>query len=268
MTHALQYQYRDIDGLATERRGNWDGMRALLDVLEGDAVYTETLVLGFSTRSTYREPVCFEIPAPIRPGTPYVVERELDTWYEDGVCFIAAVRDKLTRGITGVYEDLPTTTEQILHPDKYLAGETARPVFLNNLAGDLGDGWELVGNANFGEFGLQNILLAGTPEQRVEVQAAAAGWGGDAFNFYAGDAGAQLLHLETRWDAGAEAQEFFTALVASIVARGGEAPEEGISRYRASLGEVIWSTTVASDRVTLLVSTDPAAIEAAAASVE
>jgi hypothetical protein len=269
LTHALQYQYRDIDGIATERSGDWDGMTALLDVLEGDAVYTETLVLGFSTRSTYREPVCFEIPAPIRPGTPNVVERELDTWYEDGVCFIAAVRDKLTRGITGVFEELPTTTEQILHPDKYLSGELARPVFLTTLSTDLGGTWELKGRANFGEFGVQNILLTGLPNDREQVQQAAAGWGGDSFFFYGNDDGAQLLHLETRWDSQTDAREFFETLVASIVARGGgEGLAEGASRYRAAIGDVIWSTTVASDRVTLLVSTDPQAIETAAQTVE
>lgn len=268
LTHALQYQYRDIDGLARERSGDWDATTALLDVLEGDAVYTETLVLGFSTRSTYREPICFEIPAPIRAGTPYVVERELDTWYEDGVCFIAAVRDELTRGITGVFEDLPTTTEQILHPGKYLAGETARPVFLNSLTESLGPGWEQKGRANFGEFGLQNILLTGLAADRARVQEAAAGWGGDSFFLYANDDGDRLLHLETRWDGQTDAREFFDALVASIVNRGGEAPEEGATRYRAAIDGVTWSTTVASDRVTLLVSTNPEAIEAVAALVE
>jgi hypothetical protein len=269
LTHALQYQYLDIDGVARARAGNWDATTALLDVLEGDAVYTETLVLGYSTRSTYREPVCFQIPAPMRPGTPYVVERELDTWYEDGLCFVAAVRDKVIRGITGVFEDLPTTTEQILHPEKYLSGESARPVFLNSLSNALGPDWEEKGGSTFGEFGLQNILLTGLTDDRERVQKAAAGWGGDAFNMYANDSGGRLLHLESRWDSQLDAREFFDALVASIVNRGGgEGPAEGADRYRATIGDVTWSATVTSDRVTLLVSTDPAAIDAAAVSVE
>jgi hypothetical protein len=269
LTHALQYQYLDIDKVARERSGDWDATTALLDVLEGDAVYTETLVLGYSTRSTYREPVCFQIPAPMRPGTPYVVERELDTWYEDGLCFVAAVRDKVIRGITGVFEDLPTTTEQILHPEKYLAGESARPVFLNSLSNDLGPGWTEKGGSTFGEFGLQNVLLPGLTDDRPRVQEAAAGWGGDAFNMYANDSGGRLLHLETRWDTPEDAREFFDALVASIVNRGGgEGPAEGADRYRTTIGDVTWSTTVARDRVTLLVSTDPAALETAAVSVE
>jgi hypothetical protein len=270
LTHALQYQYRDIDGLVTERAGNWDATNALLDVLEGDAVYTETLVLGFSTRSTYREPVCFEIPAPQRANTPYVVERELDTWYEDGLCFVAAVRDKLTRGITGVFEDLPGTTEQILHPDKYLAGEGARPVFLNALSDTLGPGWQQQGRGSFGEFGLQNILLTGLADDRERVWDAAAGWGGDSFFFYQAYNGDQLLHLEIRWDTEPDAREFYDALVDSLVNRGGDPlPEdETTDHYRTVINDTTWSTTVAADRVTLLVSTNPAAIEAAAPLVE
>ncbi len=269
LTHALQFQYRDIDGLMRERAGDWDATTALLDVLEGDAVHTETLVLGFSTRSTYRQPVCFQVPAAQRANTPYVVERELDTWYEDGLCFIAAVRDELTRGITGVFEDPPTTTEQILHPEKYLAGEGARPVALDPLAEDLGAGWDEMGGANFGEFGLQNVLLTGLSHDRATVEDAATGWGGDAFSFYQHEAGAQLLHLETRWDSSADAREFYAALVVSMAGLSGEAGPEGNSlRYRTAIGEVTWSAARAGDRVTLLVSTDPVALESAAAIVE
>lgn len=269
LTHALQYQYRDIDGIVSDRVGNWDSTRALLTVLEGDAVFTETLVLGFSTRSAcVRQPVCFEIPPP-RSASPYVIERELDSWYEDGVCFVSAVRDKLTRGITGILEDLPTTTEQILHPDKYLAGEEARPVFLNSLVESLGPGWEQKGRANLGEFGLQNLLLTGLPDNPDFVQAAAAGWGGDSFFFYQHEDGAKLLHLETRWDSGAQAIEFYSALVQAMVNLSGDDPPDGTAtRYRTEINGVIWSTTVASDRVTLLVSPDEDAIANAATTVE
>ena len=269
LTHALQYQYRDIDNLVRERAGNWDASRALLTVLEGDAVYTETQVLGFSTRSTcVREPACFQIPA-ARGASPYVVERELDTWYEDGFCFIQVVHGQLTRGITGIFEDLPTTTEQILHPEKYLEGEAARPVFLNSLIDDLGPGWEQMGRGNFGEFGLQNLLLTGLAGDPTLVQDAAAGWGGDSFFFYQDVEGEQLLHLETRWDTGDEARQFYDALVACMAALAEtDGPEDGAALYRTAIGDITWSTTVASDRVTLLVATDASALESAATMVE
>jgi hypothetical protein len=269
LTHALQYQYRDVDGLVRERTGNWDETRALLTVLEGDAVFTETAVLGFSTRSScVREPRCFEIP-PARSAQPYVIERELDTWYEDGFCFIQAVEGQVTRGITGIFEDPPTSTEQILHPEKYLAGEEPRPVFLNSLLEAIGPGWEQKGRSSFGEFGLQNLLLLGLSDDPEQVQKAAAGWGGDSFYFYQDEEGEQLLHIETRWDSGAEAFEFYASLVQAIQnLSDDDAPSEGAVRYRAEIGDVTWSTTYASDRVTLLVSTSRDAVEAAATMVE
>ncbi|HWC30503.1 MAG TPA: hypothetical protein VG845_10525 [Dehalococcoidia bacterium] len=266
ITHALQYQYRDIDAIARQRANDWDGTTALLDVLEGDAVHTENLVLGFSTRSTYRQPVCFTIPPPQRPGTAYAIERELDTWYEDGLCFVQAVSGRVLRGINGVFEDLPTTTEQILHPEKYLAGEDAQFVVMRGI--DIGPGWQQLGRANFGEFGLQNLLLLGLLSDRPGVQAAAAGWGGDGFALY-GNGDARLLYAETLWDSTEEATEFFNGLVTSLANRGsGQLPPQSPQSYTIALGGVTWRVYLNGDRVTFLVSTDAAAAESAAMTVE
>jgi hypothetical protein len=266
LTHALQYQYRDIDGIARQRENDWDATMALLDVLEGDAVNTEILVLGFSTRSTYRQPVCFAIPAPQRPGTAFAIERELDTWYEDGLCFVQTVREQVLRGVNGIFEDLPTTTEQILHPEKYLAGEDAKAVNLRSIA--LGAGWEIEGRANLGEFNLQNVLLLGLGGDRPGVQAAAAGWGGDTFALY-GKGEARLFYAESVWDAPEEAGEFFNALVTSLANRGsGQLPPVSPESYSIALGGVTWRVYSNGDRVTLIVSTDAGIAEAAAQSVE
>jgi hypothetical protein len=266
LTHALQYQYRDIDAIARERADDWDGTTALLDVLEGDAVNTEIQVLGFSTRSTYRQPVCFTIPAPQRPGTSVAIERELDTWYEDGLCFIQAVAPQVLRGVNGVFEDLPTTTEQILHPEKYLAGEDARVVNLRQVV--IGTGWHELGHANLGEFGLQNLLLLGLLSDRPSVQAAAAGWGGDAFVLH-GNGEQRLFYAETVWDAPEEAREFFDAMVTSLANRGpGQLPPIGPQSYSIALQGVTWRLYVTGPRVTLIASTSAAAAEAAAVAVE
>ena len=263
LTHALQYQYQDIDAIARQRANDWDGMTALLQVLEGDAVNTENLVLGFSTRSTYRQPVCFTIPPPQRRDSPFVVERELDTWYEDGLCFIQAVSGRVLRGIAGIFEDLPTTTEQILHPEKYLAGEDAEPVILPALDPVLGSGWRLWGRANFGEFGLQNLLLLGVLGDRPLVQAAAAGWGGDSLALY-GNGDARLLHAEIVWDTPEDAREFFDALITSLANRGSDRqPPFGADRYELQLGAATWHAYVVGSRVALLVGTDARAFAAA-----
>ena len=268
LTHALQYQYVSVDAIAQQRVNDWDGTTALLDVLEGDAVNTENQVLGFSVRSTYRKPVCFAIAAPQRPGTAFAVERELDTWYEDGLCFIQAVSAQVLRGVSGILEDLPTTTEQILHPEKYLAGEAAKPVTQRPLGDSLGAGWQQLGEANFGEFGLQNLLLLGLLDDRPRVQAAAAGWGGDKFAFY-GNGDSRLLYAETTWDTPEDAREFFDALIASLARRGStQPPSDPAYSYAIQLGSISWRAYLTGSRVTMLVSTDRDVAKAAAHIVE
>ena len=261
LTHALQYQSIDLNRLAGERGANFDATTALLSVIEGDAVNSEIELLGFSVRSTLRQPSCFEIPPRRNAAAPYAIERELDVWYEDGLCFVQDVAGKLPGGIGELFENLPTTMEQILHPEKYLAGETARSVAPKPLDDALGGEWQRLGSGTFGEFGLQNILLNGLPEDRTRVQEGAAGWGGDAWNLYiAGDA--RLLHLETVWDTGADAPQFLDALVASLGGLGFTAAADGATTM-LTRDAITWSLTLRDDTVTVLVVNDAEALAVA-----
>jgi hypothetical protein len=265
LVHALQYQQADIQAIGNRRAGNADAFTALLSVLEGDAVNTENLVLGYSTRSTYRQPVCFTIPAPARQGTPFVIERELDVWYEDGLCFVRAIAETSPDGIAGIWNRVPSTTEQILHPEKYLAGEVALPLTQKDLDSALGGGWDEVGDNVFGEFGLQNVLLTGLVGDRPGVQTAAAGWGGDRWRLYAnGDS--RLFHLDTVWDSDVDATEFVTALDRMLTNRGAMARSQlSDSAYTAEVAGVSWAVSHRGDAVTLVVTNDPAALPPVAA---
>lgn len=267
LTHALQFQYYDIRSIAALRANDWDATTALLDVLEGDAVATEIQVLGFSTRSTYRQPICFAIPAPQRPGTPFIIERELDTWYEDGLCFVEAVLALSPGGIAAIFNNLPTTTEQILHPEKYLAGENAKLVTLASLATALGPNWSLLEQGTFGEFMLQNILLAGLPDDRLRAQAAAAGWGGDGWRFFS-DGNARLLQSIIVWDSIEEAREFWRALVQSLSNRAsGTLPPIGEDSVQIDLDGHFWRVTIDADQIAILVADDVTALERVAAAI-
>jgi hypothetical protein len=261
LTHALQYQSVDVNRIAGERANNFDATTALLSVVEGDAVNSEIEVLGFSVRSTLRQPTCFEIPPPRNPGTPIAIERELDVWYEDGLCFVQAIAAQVPDGLQRIFEDLPSTMEQVLHPEKYLAGEAARPVEPEDLTEALPGGWTRLSSGTFGEFGLQNILLNGLPQDRERVQDGAAGWGGDAWNLHvAGDA--RLLHLETAWDTAAEAPQFRDTLMASLQSLGFGATAAGDTTMLTREG-ISWSLTLRDDTVTVLVANDAAALTAA-----
>jgi hypothetical protein len=261
--HALQDQYHDLNALSTARESDWDAYRVLQQIMEGDALYFENKYMGFSLRSTYRVPVCFQVPRAIRPSVPFVVERELDTWYEDGLCFLDAVVPSLPNGVRDVWENLPTTTEQVLHPEKYLAGEGARPVALTRLESGLGPGWSRLTERNFGEFTLQNLLLLGLTD-RARVWQAAAGWGGDAWALYTnGDA--RLLQVATVWDTVDEAQEFWEALTESLVRRAPGQVTHGEGSLRTQLEGREWRASIFGDRIGFVVSNDATTADSVAA---
>ncbi|MEX0658086.1 MAG: hypothetical protein WD080_03040, partial [Egibacteraceae bacterium] len=75
--------------------------------------------------------------------------------------------------LDAAYEDPPTTTEQIIHPDKYLAREPA--IDVAGRADPPGDGWGELVRRTFGEQDLQQLLAELGEEQALP---AAAGWGG------------------------------------------------------------------------------------------
>ncbi len=261
LTHALQYQTVDINAIAAQRAGNFDAFTALRAAMEGDAINSEMDNLGYAVRFTLRLPSCFEIPPPRNAGAPPAIERELDTLYEDGYCFVKAIAGQDQVAAQHLIENPPTTMEQIYHPDKYLAGEQAIPVAPKPLEEALGAGWQKLSNGTFGELGLQNILLTGLPDDRTRVQTAAAGWGGDAWDLYvSGDD--RLLHLDTVWDTAADAPEFRDALVAALENRGFTSQVDGNTTTLSADG-VTWAINLRDDSVTVLVSTNAGALSKA-----
>lgn len=259
-THALQDQYIDIFTIDKRLKHLWDAGTAFADVLEGDAIASEIAYLGFNIRPV----ACFTIPPVTSSGSlPYVIQRELNSWYDDGHCFMKNVTPKLARGATAVFEDLPTTTEQILHPERYLAGEKATPVTLTDLAPALGEGWKETYRSDLGEFRLQNLLVLGLRNDRSQAQRAAEGWGGDAWALYARDA-ARLFQATLAWDSAEDAQEFFTSLGASLKGRGAAVQPTSEAAFRVDVEGKTWRVALTGDRVTILVSTDTAALDRAA----
>jgi len=74
---------------------------------------------------------------------------------------------------------LPASTEQILHPEKYLDDEDPLPV---DGPPGAGPGWEEVDAGAVGEFVTREILRQDADE--VGADEAAAGWGGDRYRFF------------------------------------------------------------------------------------
>jgi hypothetical protein len=113
----------------------------------------------------------------------------------------------------------PNSTEQIIHPEKYVAGEAPIPVDLpKDLAARLGTGWKVGLEDTFGEFQMQVWLKQNTTVPAATAIDAAAGWGGDRVALVNGPNGTWGVILRTSWDADADAAAF-ESVAAPIVAK-------------------------------------------------
>lgn len=256
LAHALQDQYYGLEARSEAVEDDWDASRAFTSLVEGDAVYTEQLAFG---SAVHPSPGCFTIPR-AASGLPYVIIREINSWYEDGACFVAAALQQQAGGIDALYQRAPSTTEQVLHPDKYLAGEGPLELTLKPVDATLGAEWQLSESSTMGEFWLQNLLMLGLSSDRARVQEAAAGWGAGKWQFFAGPAQSRLFYGVTRWDSEEDARQFFTGLTASVRGRGGSGTT-GESSLSWSIDGVTWRAARDSDSVTFIVSNNPGELD-------
>ncbi len=254
LTHALQDQHYNISALSEEREKDWDAATALSSLLEGDAVAAETAYFGVALRT---RPSCFTIPVFRLSNPPYVIVRELNSWYDDGLCFVETAAPQLSQGVDGLFENPPSSTEQILHPEKYLAGEQPIAVTLPAIDGALGEGWSLTESSTFGEFSLQNLLILGLPDDRAQVQNATAGWGGDSWAFFEDETGRRFFQATIIWDSVLDAEEFWQALLESVENRAsGGLDSRSLDEFRADVNGHAWLVAIEADSVIILVADD------------
>jgi hypothetical protein len=193
------------------------------------------------------------MPALALPDAPAVVRDQLVLPYVLGRDFAdALVRAGGWDAVRRAWADPPTTTEQVLHPEKYLRREAARTVTL----GWAPAGAPVVDEGVLGEMLTRTLLGDGS-------NAAAAGWGGDTFRAW-DVGGSTLLVWKTAWDDAREAAEFDAALRARLAAgHAARAPEAGAAVFERDG----WRAAVRADgaTVTLVRSDAPAAFAAALA---
>lgn len=229
-THALQDQHFDLDALtdAPEVLDNPDRGLATLSLVEGDASATMTLYL---TQVAERNPLAAlgMLVEGLQGGTlflpegiPSILVDELLFPYDAGMNFVITISEEDGwNTVNAAYDNPPTTTEQILHPEKYLAGEDALDVSLTDMSDTLGTGWVEDWSTTLGEFYLRKML--DTQLSSADAAAGAAGWGGDHLRVYHdSDSGGLALALKIMWDSDAERDEFATLFEQYGDARYGE----------------------------------------------
>ncbi|MDA2979695.1 MAG: hypothetical protein O3B42_08060 [Actinomycetota bacterium] len=180
LVHALTDQHFDFNDEFEflDDAGNIDEVSALLAVVEGDATYQQLLYLEdldpFDAADAVREMLSFDQSA--LDSVPSWVAMDLSFPYDRGLAFMAAIiADGGLKGVDEVYQDLPTTSEQILEPRKYLRRE--HPLELPRVTATL-PGWEIHQDATMGEWGVR-LILTDTLTPGMLTQAA-AGWGNDS----------------------------------------------------------------------------------------
>jgi hypothetical protein len=135
------------------------------------------------------------------------------------------------------YKKLPQSTEQILHPEKYFAGEAPQRVQLRDISRALGRGWRMAEHDVNGEWGYY-LILDEFLKARDASQLAAAGWGGDRYALFTGPRpGDILLAQKTLWDTDEDAREFFDAYARRTTARYQTPPSA-----EESVGRLSWKT--------------------------
>ncbi len=237
-THALQDQYYDIRALMPKNSDNSDRDLGVSSLLEGDALLMEEIYQRQAMSPADRQEKQREENA-LAAGVdlsqvPLVLREETYFPYEQGPRFIGAVlgqdaiREALDQGagygprVNRIFEDPPRSTAQIIHPEKYLAGENPVAVHFPDLAAALGDGWQQLEADVLGEVDHRILIQQFSDRQRGEQ--AAAGWAGDGYVLLSnGDHVAVVV--SSRWETPDAASTWYGAYAQTVAARYGSRAE-------------------------------------------
>jgi hypothetical protein len=227
LTHALQDQYFDLAGmikrdlelknddqaLAHKALAEGDAMAVMLDYLLQPAgkSFEELPDLVFVMRSQL---TLMESQFAVFREAPDYLKETLLFPYGYGAAFLQKVKAKGQpwSAVDKIYSDLPESTEQIIHPEKYLVSRD-NPKIINSeqLVGPLGERWHEGYSSVLGEFSFFLLLKLYLPEERAKK--ASEGWGGDLVALVEEAQGQEsFVLLDSIWDTDQDAEEFRQAL--------------------------------------------------------
>jgi hypothetical protein len=224
--HALQDQYWHLNETDIKDPSQGDAAAANLALVEGDAT---ALMYQWAFANLTPAEIAQAVTDSGSPGDqqvlnsmPLLLREQLTFPYVDGLQFVSALQASGAGGwpeVNKAWDKRPSSTEQIMHPEKYLAGEAPVPVSLSDFAGRLGAGWKTNYIQTMGELET-GIWLAdgqgggsaasGLPAPLPNADAA-AGWGGDRLDSIDGPDGKWAIVWQTDWDTPDDADQFATA---------------------------------------------------------
>ncbi len=217
LVHAIQDQSTDLDAITAPGLNN-DRRVAAQAAIEGHAtlVMFEFLmqeqghatldlldVPDFSARlGPALEAATSQSPA--LAGAPLVLQESVLFPYRGGVKFVESLWREREGRPPPFGPDLPVSTEQILHPEKFTRGQREMP---RELELSVEDGWTRLYEDTLGELEL-GILL----ETLGASRNSAIGWGGDRYVLLADGDGQRSLAWFGVWDTEGQRDDFARAL--------------------------------------------------------
>jgi len=213
LTHAIDDQrfgLETIDRLGAECRD--EELEAALALVEGNATFF--MLRWAQTFLTLEEQLQVGVDAATQDTSasgdiaPFI--EALQLWpYEAGLTFITNLSSRGgVEAIDDAFEDLPTSTEQVIHPERY-PNDVPIPVDVPDLAGALGSGWEDLDVQHVGEAWL--VLMLRLRLDGSDPSEASAGWDGGLYRAWS-DGDDVAVVLATEWDSEGDAQEFADAM--------------------------------------------------------
>ena len=228
--HALVDEHYRLDqaGVYPLCERTEDACNAIQALVEGDATLLMSQWFGqYATRSDILDVTNYKPPQHTLPEDsppPYTGPNALFP-YDQGTSFVDYLYNRGNWAeVNRAYQNLPASTEQILHPEKYIRGEAPMDVNPKDLGPVLGDGWRPLASDTLGEW-TSFLLLAYNADNASQIgptqaQQAAAGWGGDNYQVYYDDATqSTVLAAQWAWDTASDAAEFEAALEKVIDSR-------------------------------------------------
>ncbi|MDT7807547.1 MAG: hypothetical protein QOJ70_1360 [Acidobacteriota bacterium] len=242
LTHALQDQHFNLRRFEDWPKHDSDAELSAHSLVEGDASF---LMMQYVLRDPARQ-LAF-MKAMMASGTgssdqiekaPRIMRETLLFPYFQGMSWVAQVYKRGGwEAVSAAFKNLPQSTEQILHAEKYYAGDEPKKVALRDISSTLGRGWRMADNDVEGEWGF--YLLLDEFLQSADVsRKASEGWGGDRYGLFVGPNKSDVLVAQkTVWDTEQDAREFFDAYVKRTSKRYGVEPSE-----IAATGRQVWKT--------------------------
>lgn len=217
LVHAIQDQSTDLDAITDRDLGN-DRQAAAQAAIEGHAtlVMFEFLLeqrqegaMDLTTIPDLTDQVRSALEAartqsPAMAAAPLILQESLLFPYLGGAAFVEALWKSEAGRPPPFGVRLPQSTEQILHPERFLGGERDAPEELDVSAGA---GWRTLYEDTLGELEI-GILL----ETLGGDRGGAAGWDGDRYALLVSDQGARALAWFTVWDSDRSRDSFVRAL--------------------------------------------------------